>query len=170
MVAIWSPFCGYNLEWYMWSLLLKICHVIQIKFNHLVEENVDMIINLSTKRISVIRVTNITRSFTNKMAAETSLHRYGTKLRNCHPMYFGPGQYYVEYSSSSQFICFEKWTVNSKSIHICNNRNFQAGQQGQAPVNSFPSKHVHTRCNIAKIKCRHKTVRHKVSRLYYAVL
>ena len=32
------------------------------------------------------RVTNISTSFTHKMAAKTSWHRYGTKLRHCHPM------------------------------------------------------------------------------------
>ena len=33
------------------------------------------------------RLTNIYKSFTHKMAAKTSWHRYGTKLRHCHPMY-----------------------------------------------------------------------------------
>jgi len=33
------------------------------------------------------RVTNISRSFTHNMAAKTSRHTYGTKLRHCHPMY-----------------------------------------------------------------------------------
>ena len=46
-----------------------------------------MIINLPTKRTSVIRVTNISKSFTHKMSTKTSLHRYGTKLRHCHPIY-----------------------------------------------------------------------------------
>jgi len=32
-------------------------------------------------------VTNISKSFTHKMAAKTSWHRYGPKLRHCHPMY-----------------------------------------------------------------------------------
>jgi len=32
------------------------------------------------------RATNISKSFTNKMAAKTNRHRYGTKLRHCHPM------------------------------------------------------------------------------------
>ena len=36
---------------------------------------------------SDIRVTNISKSFTRKMAAETSWHRYETKLRHCHPTY-----------------------------------------------------------------------------------
>jgi len=63
---------------------VKICHVIQIKCNQLVEENVHMIIN---PYLSDIRVTNIYKSFTHKMAAGTSWHRYGTKLRHCRPMY-----------------------------------------------------------------------------------
>jgi len=47
-----------------------------------------MIIDLPTKRnLSDSRVTNIYKSFTHKMAAKTSWHRYGTKLRHCHSMY-----------------------------------------------------------------------------------
>jgi len=61
-------------------------HVIETKLNQLVEENVHMSINLPTKRIlSDIRVTNISKSFTHKMAAETSWLRCGTKLGHCHP-------------------------------------------------------------------------------------
>jgi len=37
--------------------------------------------------LSDIRVTNISKSFTHKMAAKTSWRRYGTKLRHCHPVY-----------------------------------------------------------------------------------
>ena len=37
--------------------------------------------------LSDVTVTNISDSFTHKMAAKTSWHRYGTKLRHCHPMY-----------------------------------------------------------------------------------
>ena len=32
-------------------------------------------------------LTNTCQSFTQRMAAKTSWHRYGTKLRHCHPMY-----------------------------------------------------------------------------------
>jgi len=46
-----------------------------------------MIINLPKKRIRDNRVTNISKSFTHKMAAKTSWHRYGTTLRHSHPMY-----------------------------------------------------------------------------------
>ena len=37
--------------------------------------------------LSTITVTNIYQSFTHKMVAKTNWHRYGTKLRHCHPMY-----------------------------------------------------------------------------------
>jgi len=37
--------------------------------------------------LSTITVTNISRSFTHKMAAKTSWHRYGTKLRHRRPMH-----------------------------------------------------------------------------------
>jgi len=51
-------------------------------------KNVHMIINLLTKRILIsITLKNISKSFTYKMAAKTSWHRYGTKLRHCNPMY-----------------------------------------------------------------------------------
>ena len=39
------------------------------------------------RNLSDSRVTNISKSFTHKMAAKTSWHRYGTKLRHCHSMY-----------------------------------------------------------------------------------
>ena len=37
--------------------------------------------------LSDSKETNISKSFTHKMAAKTSLHRYGTKLRHCYRMY-----------------------------------------------------------------------------------
>ena len=47
-----------------------------------------MIINLPKKvYLSDSRVTNIPKSFTHKMAAKTSWHGCGTKLRHCHAMY-----------------------------------------------------------------------------------
>jgi len=49
--------------------MVKIYHVNETKFNQLVEENVRMIINLP---IRDVRVTNISESFTHKMAAEAS--------------------------------------------------------------------------------------------------
>jgi len=47
-----------------------------------------MIIKLPPKRIlSDSRVAKISKSFTDKMAAKTNWHKYGTKLRHCHAMY-----------------------------------------------------------------------------------
>jgi len=37
--------------------------------------------------LSAITVTNISQSFTYKMAAKINWHRFGTKLRHRHPMY-----------------------------------------------------------------------------------
>jgi len=37
---------------------------------------------------NTITVTNISQSFTYKMAAKINWHRYGTELRQCHPIYF----------------------------------------------------------------------------------
>jgi len=91
--------------------MLQICHAIQIKFNHLVEENVHMIINLPTKRISVIRVANIFNSFTHKMATETNLRRYGTKLRHCRPMYNTRDRY-----QNSEILSCEKHCLNETYI------------------------------------------------------
>jgi len=41
---------------------------------------------------SDITLTNISASFTYKMAAKINRHRYGTKLRHCHPMYKQAGR------------------------------------------------------------------------------
>jgi len=43
-----------------------------------------MIIDLLAKRTRDNVVINISKSFAYKMAAKTSWHRYGTKLRHCH--------------------------------------------------------------------------------------
>ena len=48
--------------------------------------------------LSGVTVRNIYESFTHKMAAKTSWHRYGTKWRHCHPMYF-----YVHVARRLQF-------------------------------------------------------------------
>jgi len=60
-------------------------------FTHKIEsvyENVHTITGLPIKAyLSAITVTGIFRSFTYKMAPKTGWHRYGTKLRHCHPVY-----------------------------------------------------------------------------------
>jgi len=37
--------------------------------------------------LSAVTVTNISQSFTYKMAVKINWQRYGTKFRNCHPTY-----------------------------------------------------------------------------------
>ena len=58
-----------------------------MKLYQLVYENVHTIISLPIKRILATSLTTIAESFTYKMAAKTSWHRDGTKLRHCHPVY-----------------------------------------------------------------------------------
>jgi len=69
--------------------LAKIYHATEIKFNQFVQENVHDHQPADKAYLNDVRVTNISRSFSHKMAAETSWHRYGTKLRHCHPVYGG---------------------------------------------------------------------------------
>jgi len=64
--------------------------------------------------LSDITVTNISESFTHKMAAKTSWHRYGTKLRHCHHMYTllrGPAQSALRLGTVLQFpwLCRVRW-------------------------------------------------------------
>jgi len=59
------------------------------KLNQLVYGSVCVFINLSKKaHLSDITARNIYMSYTRKMVAKTSWHRYGAKLRHCHPMYW----------------------------------------------------------------------------------
>jgi len=68
--------------------MAKIYRVIQIKLNQLVQENVRIITDLPIKRIKRYHSDkNFLDFFAYKMAAKINWHRYGTKLRNCHPMY-----------------------------------------------------------------------------------
>ena len=62
----------------------------QTKLNQLVEENIHIITDLAYQQSVSQRypVTNIYQSFTYKMAAKINWHRYGTKLRHCHPVYY----------------------------------------------------------------------------------
>ena len=87
MVTIQSPFCGYSttkcvelngeaLSCYSnktESVSLRKC-----PYDHWLTDKA---------YLSAITARNISRSFTYKMAAEINWHRYGTKLRHCHPMY-----------------------------------------------------------------------------------
>ena len=64
--------------------MAQTCRVIRMKLKHLVQENVHMITDLATIKayLSAITVTNISQTFTYKMAAKINWHRYETKLRH----------------------------------------------------------------------------------------
>ena len=67
---------------------MKICGVIHTKLFQLVYVKCPYDHQLTNKTyLSAITVTGIFQSFTYKMAAKTSWHRYGTKLRHCRLMY-----------------------------------------------------------------------------------
>jgi len=75
--SLWSRYAGYFVGMTRHnasSLMAKIYRVIQIKLTN-------------EAYLSAITMTNIYKSFTYKMAAKLNWHRYGTKLRHCHPMY-----------------------------------------------------------------------------------
>ena len=69
--------------------MAKICRVIQIKRNQFYSLRKYPYDHRLTNKsyLSAITVTNISQSFTYKMAAKINWHRYGTKLCQCHPMY-----------------------------------------------------------------------------------
>jgi len=82
MVTIRSPFCGYiAIQCVELNGEDSSCYSNKI-------ESVSLRKCLANNAyLSAITVTNISKSFTYKMAAKTNWHRYGTKLRHCHPMY-----------------------------------------------------------------------------------
>ena len=59
-----------------------ICHSGEENFPHFLS-----VYHTHKSETHSITVRNIYESFTHKMAAKASWHRYGTKLRHCHPMY-----------------------------------------------------------------------------------
>ena len=94
MATIRSPCCGYNLAWCvelkgddLWSCSHKIesVNLRKCPYDHWLTNKV---------YLSASTVTSIFRSFTYKTAAKTGWHRYGTKLRHCHPMHISAPQLY----------------------------------------------------------------------------
>jgi len=87
MVTIGSPFCGYNTTYYVelngedlscYSNKIVSVSLRKWPYDH----------RLTNKAyLSAFNATNISRSFTYKMAAKVNWHRYGTKLRHRHSMY-----------------------------------------------------------------------------------
>jgi len=49
------------------------------------------VIQIKIVSVSLRKATNISKSFTYKMAAKLNWHRYGTKLRHRHPIHTGRG-------------------------------------------------------------------------------
>ena len=85
-----SPFCGCNSAYYvelkgehLWSYSHKIVSVSLPECPY---------VNQLTNKayLSDVTETTVAESFTLKMAAKTSWHRHGTKLRHCHPVYRTP--------------------------------------------------------------------------------
>ena len=65
-----------------------------------------MITDLPTQRIYALSVTNISQSFTYKMAAKINWHRYGTKLCHCHRIYTKKFLYRMLYTSDLPLLTF----------------------------------------------------------------
>jgi len=87
MVTIRSPCCGCNLAWCVEIIGEDLWSCSHIK-NWISLRKCPYDHWLTNKAyLSAITVTGIFRSFTYKMAPKTGWHRYGTKLRHCHPMY-----------------------------------------------------------------------------------
>ena len=57
--------------------------------------------------LSCVTVRNIYESFTNKMAAKTSWHKYGTKLRHSHPMYINTLTYLLTSPATERSVNLE---------------------------------------------------------------
>ena len=72
----------------VWSQKAKICGVIRGKIEPVRLRKCLYDYQLTGKAyLSDVTVTNIYESFAHRMAAKTSRHRYGKKLRHCHPVY-----------------------------------------------------------------------------------
>jgi len=85
--------------------------------------------------LSDSRVTNISRSFTQKMAAKTSWHRYGTKLRHCHPMY-RPTERQRRAPSSNGAAAVRRPAANSSSVIFFSRRRSTSAVGIEIPMGS----------------------------------
>jgi len=50
------------------------------------------------------RVTHVSKSSTHNMAAKSSWHRYGNKLRHCYPMYTNPRTHSLTHRSACLYV------------------------------------------------------------------
>ena len=74
------------------------------------------------KYLSDIRVKNISKNFAHKMAAKTSWHRYGTKLRHWHPVYrqsvmFSAARIIRRYNSTTYDRIFDTMLISLQFRH-----------------------------------------------------
>ena len=96
MVTIRTPFCGYNTPQYVQFNVEDLsCYSNKIESLSLIKRPYD---HWHTNKacLSAITVTDISKSFTRKMAAKINWHRCETKLRHCHLMY-------------SRYVCGRPW-------------------------------------------------------------
>jgi len=88
---LWSRYDRHvvGISWHdVWSYKAKICGVIHVKLEPVSFQKCPHDHLLYNKAyLSGIIVASIFQIFTCKMAAKTSWHKYGTKLRHSHPMY-----------------------------------------------------------------------------------
>ena len=75
------------------------------KIESVIYEYVHVIIDLLKPYLRYNTVANISKSFTYKMAAKTSWHRYKTNLRYCQPMYSSMQQAHARSQCYLPFTC-----------------------------------------------------------------
>ena len=118
MVTTRSPSCGYNT-----------IYCVEINGEDLSCYS-NKIVSLSLKKcphdhwltnkasyLSAITVTNISQSFTYKMAAKINWHRYGTKLRHCHPVY--SSMHFYECVALCKDISLPRFRFCARSLASC---------------------------------------------------
>ena len=87
MVTMRSPCCGYNTTWCAELNGEDLsCYWNKIESVSLRKCPYDLRSG-NKAYLSAIAATNVSPSFTYKMAAKINWHRYGTKLRHCHPVH-----------------------------------------------------------------------------------
>jgi len=67
------------------------------------------------------RVTHVSKSSTHNMAAKSSWHRYGNKLRHCHPMYTYPRTHSLTHRSACSSVCMSQHgpTAADPLLKVC---------------------------------------------------
>ena len=116
MVMIRSPCCGYNLAW-----CVELKREDLSSYSHKIEsvyENVHTITSLPITRFKHYYSNQHLSEFYLKIAAKTSWHRYGTKLRHCQPMYRMDGGITSTYQTYQSSWSWTLVVVGSTHRHI----------------------------------------------------